>query len=66
MTKEEAISQMMIGKKLTHRFFINDEWIKSDETGKIYKFDDGSDCTNYEFWIDRSNKEWDSDWEIFK
>lgn len=66
MTKEEAISQMKAGKKLTHRYFTDDEWVKTDETGMIYILEDGVECSPKEFWMWRTDEAWNSDWEIFK
>lgn len=66
MTKEEAISQMKAGKKLTHRYFTDDEWVKTDETGMIYILEDGVECSSKEFWMWRTDEAWNYDWEIFK
>lgn len=65
MTKEEAISQMKAGKKLTHRYFTAEEWVKTDATGMIYILEDGVECSPQEFWQWRTDEAWNSDWEIF-
>lgn len=66
MTKEEAISLMKAGKKLTHGYFTSDEWVKTDETGMIYILEDGVECPKYEFWHWRTDESWNNDWELFE
>jgi hypothetical protein len=63
MTKEEAIKAMAEGKKLTHDSFTRDEWIAESSVG--YKFEDGCQCSIFEFWQMRVSPAWDSDWSIF-
>lgn len=65
MTKQEAIEQMQKGKKVTHRFFTNDEWIESNLHGTMLFLSGISHCSANEFWRDRTDESWNSDWEIF-
>ena len=57
---------MKAGKKLTHKWFLDDEWVKTDQRGMIYIFEDGVECTSQEFWHWRTDESWETDWEIFK
>jgi hypothetical protein len=66
MTKEEAISLMKAGHKLTHRYFTSEEWVKTDETGMIYILEDGVECSHYEFWHWRKDESWNTGWELFE
>ena len=69
MTKLEAIQQMKVGQKLTHRHFTNDEWVtmeKSISHQYIIKLEDGVKCTQEQFWKWRTDESWNFDWEIFK
>jgi hypothetical protein len=66
MSKDEAIEQMKLGHKLTHRHFTNDEWIKTNQKGEVYIFEDGVEWPKYEFWLWRTDKSWESDWELYK
>lgn len=65
MTKAEAIEQMKAGQKLTHRYFTNDEWVKTNQSGTTYMLEDGVECSPLEFWRWRTDTAWDADWEIF-
>lgn len=64
MTKEEAIVMMKAGKMLTHRHFSSDEWVTMN--GNQFFFEDGVQCSQYEFWRWRTDVSWDTDWEIFE
>ena len=66
MTKLEAIEQMKLGKRLTHRYFTNDEWVKSDQDGSTIILEDGVCCSPNDFWQWRTDEAWNSDWEIYK
>jgi hypothetical protein len=63
MLKNEAIQAMHAGKKVTHRYFISDEWVTIDN-GEIL-LEDGYRCSEEEFWDSRTTSFWDTDWEIF-
>ena len=67
MNKSEAIKAMLSGKKVTHNYFSDDEWMmlnNGDENE--YLFEDGVIISATEFWKIRSAIEWLTDWEIFK
>lgn len=62
MTKEEAIQAMKDGKKVTHRYFSEDEY--------VYMKDERIHCElnydiNNEFWLIRSQDWWNDGWELF-
>jgi len=65
MTKQEAIEQMQKGKKVTHRYFTKDEWIESNLHGTMLFLSGRVHCLPNEFWRDRTDESWNSDWEIF-
>jgi predicted RNA-binding protein with EMAP domain len=64
MTKLEAIRAMREGKKVRHYYFSPDEWMSMTSKG-MYLLEDSVVCSPAEFWKWRSEKEWDSDWEIY-
>jgi hypothetical protein len=63
MTKDEAISAMKEGKKVTHRHFTDKEWI-SMKDGRILT-EDGYNHDAREFWSYRKDKAFEEDWELF-
>lgn len=64
MTKQEAVHAMMQGSKVRHRYFLYNEWM-TIEKGMVI-FEDGVRCTLIEFWNDRTDKAWETDWELLK
>jgi len=62
MTKYEAIQAMIEGKKVTHRFFLSNEFIYM-ENGMIF-FE--NEIPAFKFWQYRDSKSWDIDWSIYK
>ena len=67
MNKEQAIEALKQGKKLTHRFFLETEFIYLKE-GILYDEENvnlGHPDLNAEFWQIRRAKNWDSDWTIY-
>ena len=64
MDKAEAIQQMKLGKKLTHRYFSDDEWVTIDKHGQIL-LEDGVTCSQYEFWNHRKQDWWNDGWSLF-
>lgn len=65
MTKDEAIELMKQGKKLTHKYFDSDEWIKSNQDGTIIFFEDGKEFESSEFWKWRRKDYFQTDWELY-
>ena len=72
MTKQEAIKAMSEGRKVTHRYFDKDEYVKMREYGSVAKTDpsiywlsDKHQVTATMFWNDRSGEHWNEGWEIF-
>lgn len=64
MTRQEAISLMMSGKKLTHTYFQSNEWVTINEKGN-YLFEDGVELSSNEFLAFRTADEWNYGWELF-
>ena len=64
MTKEEAIEAMKQGKKVTHSYYTEDEWMTSNPEGDVYTFDDGVKFDSVKFWTLRFHKSWDEGWKI--
>jgi len=62
MTKDEAIDAMREGKKVAHRHFTGEEWVK--ETGTRYEFEDGCMCEPREFWAHRVHSSWVDGWSV--
>lgn len=65
MTKQEAIEAMKQGNKLTHTYFTDEEWVKSDQRGIVYILEDGVECSSYEFWRCRTDESYNEGLEIF-
>ena len=64
MNKSEAVQAMKEGKKLTHRWFSNEEWI-TDKDG-AFEFEDGCRCGYEEFFEDRDSGSWQTGWSLYK
>lgn len=64
MNKQEAIQAMLEGKKVTHLYFSNDEWVTM-ENGQIL-LEDGVRCSPNEFWRWRTDAMWETDWSIYE
>lgn len=64
MDKAQAIAEMKKGKKLTHKYFTEDEWVTIGVNGQ-YVLEDGVECSFYEFWRWRQSEAFNSDWEFF-
>ena len=67
MTKSEAIKALSEGKKISHRYFDDHEWIKlaTNGSGDI-EMENGCKIGQVTFWSDRCNPSFDIDWEIFE
>jgi hypothetical protein len=65
MTRYEAAQALKEGKKLTHKYFTPDEWVKGDGVG-YYRTEENVRCTAAEFWKWRQSPIFDNDWEIYK
>ena len=73
MNRDEAKQALSEGKKITHDFFQNDEYVYLEcvnpNTRPIkYEcvFEDGVTQDEDEFWLIRSDDNWNEGWEIFK
>ena len=72
MNKQEAISKMTEGKKVTHQYFDNDEYVRMRIYGmpertdtSIYWLSDKHQVSASMFWFDRSGDHWNEGWEIY-
>ena len=63
MTKQEAIAHMKEGKKITHRYFSDDEWMTME--GNMVILEDGVKCTSEMFWSDRNDNSWSDGYALF-
>lgn len=71
MTKTEAITEMLKGKKVTHLNFTPEEWVTIKgkmENSNQYKYllEDGVECSEMEFWKWRLEDTWYDGWELFE
>lgn len=62
MNKQEAIQAMKEGKKVTHQYFSDGEFMKFN--GNKYEFEDGVKLTMAEFDQYRIGIEWETNWNI--
>lgn len=63
MTKDEAITAMKNGDKVTHRYFTPDEYIFMK--GSLIYTEDGANCFPDEFWKYRQCESFLTDWSIY-
>lgn len=52
------------GKKITHEYFISDEWMKLDNEGD-FLFEDDVVIDQTEFWEHRRGKYWETGWSVY-
>lgn len=64
LTKEQAIQAMLEGKKVTHQYFTEKEWMQLTPTG-MYQLEDGVVCPSLLFWQDRKGEGWQTGWYEF-
>jgi hypothetical protein len=64
MTRYEAAQALKAGKKLTHKYFSPDEWVKGDGVG-YYRMEDDVRCSAAEFWKYRQQAWFNYNWEIY-
>lgn len=64
MTKEEAIQAMQEGKKVTHQYFSDNEWMTME--GNRIVLEDGVSCWSHEFWADRNGLGWSDGYSLFE
>lgn len=67
MNKAEAKQALREGKKLTHKSFSAEEWVKQIGDYKYkYEYEDGVTHDITEFWIMRDKYgAWNEDWSVF-
>jgi hypothetical protein len=64
MTKEEALRHMFNGKKVTHRWFSDYEWM-TIEDGKIAT-EEGYKHNPQQFWSYRNDESWNDEYSLFE
>lgn len=64
MTKNEAIAAMRTGKRVTHAFYLENEWITMDSDSNIVT-EDGHTISDTEFWSYRKGIEWERSWSLW-
>lgn len=64
-TKNEALTKLDEGHKLTHRYFTEEEWMVKSVYPLHYEFEDGVVCPVEEFWRLRSDIGWETGWSIW-
>jgi hypothetical protein len=64
MKLKAAFRAIQDGFALTHRYFTDNEFIKKSDIG--YEFEDGTKCTEDEFWQYRSTAEWGDGWILYE
>ena len=64
LTKEEAIKQMELGKKVTHKYFSPNEWITMSSDDRDIVTEEGYTVDKIEFWSYRTADSFNSGWSI--
>lgn len=62
MNKQEILTPLAEGKKVTHRYFDPGEYVYLLD-GKMH-LEDGNSIDPETFWKDREGDHWDKDWEV--
>jgi hypothetical protein len=72
MTKHEAIKAMSEGRKVTHQYFDEHEYVRMRQFGSspqidpsMYVLSDKYPVSATMFWNDRSGPHWNEGWSIF-
>jgi len=65
MNKDQAKLALLQGKKLSHRYFSQGEWVKLYSSTQ-YIFEDGCISRIDLFWSIRNGNSWDRDWSEVK
>lgn len=63
MTKYQAIELMKQGKKVTHRYISDKEYITME--GYLIITEEGYACPVDVFWLDRRDESWNDGWEEY-
>ena len=63
LSKSEAIELMKQGKRVTHIYFLPDEWITM--RGNIIYMELGQDIWATSFWLHRTDPSWETDWSLY-
>jgi hypothetical protein len=64
MTKNEAIEAMKKGERVTHDFFLPNEWVTMDEDGFI-RTEENYLAYPEQFWADRRGLSWNAGWSVY-
>ena len=64
MNKREAKYAMKQGKKLTHAYFADEEWV-TETVGERCVFENGNIVNAEDFWKYRDTPDWNTGWSIF-
>jgi hypothetical protein len=64
MTKAEAMAAMREGKKVTHRWFSDNEWM-SMQDGKVLT-EEGYKHDQREFWRYRTDESWNDGYSLWE
>ena len=64
LSKQDMLKLLNKGKKVSHRYFSSNEWMKLDNNGVGFEFEDGYIVSPTAFWRDRSSEQWESGWII--
>jgi hypothetical protein len=62
LTKEQAITAMRVGAKVTHSTFTDNEWMTMK--GVQIKFEDGCVVSGMMFWLDRTSESWNDGYSL--
>lgn len=64
MNRSEAMQALREGKKITHVYFTDGEFVYLEE-GKVM-YEDGASSSVEFFWSIRENELWDKGWKIYE
>jgi len=64
LSKQEAIAAMLRGEKVTHQYFLEDEYIYMKSGGDEIFSEDGVNH-GLDFWKIRHQDDWNTDWLIY-
>tara|TARA_R110002096_G_C14628496_1_gene724694 strand:+ start:2504 stop:2704 length:201 start_codon:yes stop_codon:yes gene_type:complete len=63
MTRTEAIKELEQGRKITHRYFLDNEFLKMVDNQIV--FEDGNQVNPNEFWKLRGSEVWEDGYSYY-
>jgi len=66
MNRAQAQCALLEGKKITHKFFTDNEYVKHRPEDNKLVDESGQVLNKMHFWMSRDDGKWDTGWSIFQ